>query len=88
MNSETSKLALFFYGLAAISFIWIAYSVVQAYSSEDRHGAELVMYGFPNIIYQLVNPAFCLLAGRLSQYLKDAASLLEQHVAWRGQEGL
>jgi len=88
MTMPTSKLATLFYALAAAHLLFVAYGMVQAYSADPGSdaGFNYFQFRFPGVIYTLVSPAFCILAGMLAQTVKNAGDFLAEQVERREYE--
>lgn len=88
MTMSTSKLAMLFYGLAAAHLLFVAYGMMQAYGADPRGDArfDYFQFTFPSVIYTLMAPAFCMLAGLLAQTVKNASDFMAEQVARRDFE--
>ena len=85
MTMPSSKLATLFFALAAAHILFILYGMVQAYGAEPGGdaGFDYFQFRFPGVIYSLISPAFCLLAGMLAQTVKNAADFMAEQVERR-----
>lgn len=82
MTMPTSKLATLFFALAAAHLLYILYGMYGAYSAPEHsdQAFEYVQFRMPYVIYSLVSPAFCVLAGFLAQTVKDASDFMAEQV--------
>ncbi|HEX2813436.1 MAG TPA: hypothetical protein VHO04_12210 [Sphingopyxis sp.] len=88
MTMPTSKLATLFYTLAIAHLLFVAYGAVQAYGADPRGDArfDYFQFTFPSVIYTLMSPAFCVLAGLLAQTVKNASDFMAEQVERRDFE--
>ena len=88
MTMPTSKLATLFYALAAAHLLFVAYGMIQAYSGDAHSDArfDYFQFSFPGVIYTLISPAFCVLAGVLAQTVKNASDFMAEQVERRDFE--